>query len=506
MSIKNKLFKVVASLCFSTSCSKETMSDKEIINNIVDNFYLIAKVPRPSHHEEKISNYLMEWATNHGLKPVQDNVYNVMFDVEATKGMENKSLGILQVHMDMVVAVRDGKEFDPLNDPIIVIRDDEKNTLTADGTSLGGDDGAGIAIVMSVVESKMAHGPLRIIVTVDEEDGMTGTFNLDKLWLDDAEFLINIDNEWSSEVLVSTAAGDTISASKTVNMIKPNGNKALNVSISNLKGGHSGVLIDKGRLNGLIGLANFLKNVDINYELASFSGGTASNAIPTKGIANIVINNKDKELFINKFNNYCDELKIKYNGIEEDIKCEVNELDDIPLVISKNEKDNAIKYLSEIIDGVYTMSKDMKDLVESSSNLGLFKIDNGLIEFTSLIRSSSPEKEEELINKELELAKECGYEAKTAKGSDAWPYDPNSKLVELAKSVYKKQNKEEIKVSAVHAGLECGTFKKLKPELDMISIGPDLVDGHTIKETLYLSSLPKVWHLLEGILKDYPNK
>ena len=482
------------------------MSDKEIIDTVVNNFMLIAKVPRPSHHEEKISNYLMEWAKSKGLNPKQDNVYNVSFDVPGTSGMENKPLGALQVHMDMVVAVADGKTFDPLNDPITVIRDDEKGTLTADGTSLGADDGAGIAIVMAVTEGKIAHGPLRIIITVDEEDGMTGTNNIDSSWFDDVSYLINIDDEWAKEVLVSTAAGDSVKVEKKVGRIKTTGNMALNISLSNLKGGHSGVEIDKGRLNGIIGITKFLKILDgdnINYELSTLEGGTASNAIPTKASTTIVINKTDKEKIEDKFKTYCNELKNKYHGIEDEIVCEIKDISELPKVVSKNEKNNAIKFITEIIDGVYTMSKDIEGLVESSSNLGIFKLNDEGITIASLIRSSSPEKEEEIVNKELELAKACGYEATSSKSSDAWPYNPNSKLVELAKKVYKEQNKEEIKVSAVHAGLECGTFKKLKPDLDMISIGPNLTDGHTINETLDLNSLPITWHLLEGILKEY---
>ena len=504
------VFLGVSMICFTTACSKKKdeetrMSDKEIIDSVVDNFMLLAKVPRPSHHEEKISNYLMEWAKKQGLNPTQDSVYNVIFDVSATKGMEDKPLGILQVHMDMVVAVADGKVFDPLNDSITVIRDDEKKTLTADGTSLGGDDGVGIAIVMATVQGKIAHGPLRIIITVDEEDGMTGTKNLDSKWLEGASYLINIDNEWAEEVLVSTAAGDTVNINKKINRNKVNG-IAINVSISNLKGGHSGVEIDKGRLNGIIGLSKFLKKLDednINYDLATFEGGTASNAIPTKANATIVINKNEKDKIEDELTNYCNELKTKYNGIEDNITCEVKDVNGLPKVISKEEKNNLIKFITEIIDGVYTMSKDMEELVESSSNLGIVKLnDDGLV-IASLIRSSSPEKETEIVNSELDLARNCGYEATSTQSSDAWPYNPNSKLVELAKKVYQEEFNKQIKVSAVHAGLECGTFKKIKPDLDMISIGPTLSDGHTINETLDLNSIPITWRLLEGILKEY---
>ena len=265
-------------------------AEQQIIDNVMAEFLQLAKVPRPSHHEEKISAFLMGWAEGLGLQPVQDQALNVMFDVPATEGYEDCPLGILQVHMDMVVAVAEGKAFDSLNDPITVVWDKAAGTVTADGTSLGADDGIGVAIVMAAAEGKMNHGPLRVIITVNEEDGMDGAFHVDSAWLDGAEFLINIDNEESDTVLVSTAAGDAA---------------------------------------------------------------------------------------------YVD-----------------------------------------------------------------------------------------------------------------------SKLLEKTKRIYREQNGEEIRALTLHEGLECGTFKALKPDLDMISIGPDLADVHTVHETLYLRSVPKVWRLLEGLLTE----
>ena len=270
-----------------------------------------------------------------------------MFDVPATKGMEKKPMGILQVHMDMVVAIADGKEFDPLNDPITVIRDDNKGTLSADGTSLGGDDGAGVAMVMAIAQGKMQHGPLRIIITVNEEDGMLGALNIDTSWFDGASFLINIDNEWSNQVLVSTAAGDYVNVDEKISFIKSTGNTSLNIELSNLKGGHSGVEIDKGRLNGIIGLANLLKQIDvedIHYELASFEGGTAANAIPTRANSTIVIKEKDKDKVEKIIETYCDEITQKYKDVEDTIKCFGTVVDEVPQVVSNDVKD----VLSEI--------------------------------------------------------------------------------------------------------------------------------------------------------------
>ena len=479
------------------------LSDEEIIDCVVDNFSLLAETPRPSHHEEKISAFFVDWAEQQGLAPTQDEALNVIFDVPATNGMEKNPLGILQVHMDMVVAVEDGKTFDPLNDPITVIWNKDANTLTADGTSLGGDDGAGCALMMAVVQGKIAHGPLRVIITVDEEDGMDGAFHLDEVWLKGASFLINIDNEMSDQVLVSTAAGDSVRFTAKPECKAPQGDTALNVELSGLSGGHSGVEIDKGRLNGLIGLAGFLKELQQNevaFELASLEGGTALNAIPTKATCTIVI---DKEEFVDVqalAQAYFDRVKKDYEGIEKDLQYSIKETELPSQVITAEAQNDLILFMTDVIDGVYTWSADMEGLVESSSNFGLFTLNNDGISGGTYIRSSNGALEKEILDAQLALADRCGFEAVAAKMADPWPYDPNSNLLALTKEIYKEQNGEEITVSALHAGLECGTFKLLNPELDMISIGPDLSDAHTINETLYLNSVPKIWRLLEALL------
>ena len=493
--------------------NENIMTDTEIIDTVIDNFLEVAKIPRPSHHEEKISQFLIDFAKNQGLNPVKDDYNNVMFEIPATKGMEKKPLGILQGHMDMVVAVEKGKNFNPLNDSIIAIRDDISGKLTANGTSLGADDGIGLAIIMAVTQNKISHGKLRIIITVNEEDGMTGAFHISSSWLENASFLINIDNEWSNQILVSTAAGDSLNASKKIEYKNAEGNKAIQVEISNLKGGHSGVEIDKGRLNGIIALAKFLKDLNnqgFDYELSSFEGGTASNAIPTDAKVELVINSNNLNNIKKKMEEYCDTLNKTYEKVENEIICTVTEISKIPKIVSSTEKNNLINFLTEVIDGVYTMSKDMEGLVESSSNLGIVKMTplSESLEIITLIRSSNAEKETEIINQQKNLALTNGFTNKDINiehSADAWQFDPNSKLVDLAKKIYKKQNKEDVEVVAVHAGVECGTFKKLNKDLDMISIGPDITDGHTIRETLYLNSIPRIWKLLEGILQAYPN-
>ena len=446
----------------------------------------------------------MDWAKEHGFEPKQDAALNVMFDVPATPGMENTPLVILQVHMDMVVAVAEGKDFDPLNDPITMIRNEEANTLTADGTSLGADDGAGCAFTMAAAAGKMAHGPLRVIITTDEEDGMTGAFGLSSEWLKDAAYLINLDNEVSNQVLVSTASGDTVTAVMQPAFGPASGDLALHIELGGLKGGHSGVEIDKGRANGIKAVAGFLKLLqeqEIPFELASFNGGTASNAIPNHAECVIVLAAADTDAVTQLAAEYEARLQKDYAGIEEGIRLTVSAAESVPSVISREDAQHIIRYLAEITDGIYTMSPDMEGLVESSSNIGIAAlIEEEGFRAAALVRSSSAPFEEELISAHHRLADECGLEFNAINTALPWAYNPDSKLLALAKELYREQNGEEIEVAAVHAGLECGTFKVLNPDLDMISIGPDLTDVHTTGETFYLETLPRVWHLLEGLL------
>lgn len=475
------------------------MTDEEIIAYVMESFEKLAAVPRPSHHEEKIGAFFMEWAKAQGLSPVQDKVGNVMFDVPATEGLENLPLCVIQGHMDMVVAVAGGKTFDPQNDPITIIWDKVANTLTADGTSLGADDGTGCILAMAAAQGKIAHGPLRILITVDEEDGMEGAFGMDASWLQGAKYLINIDNEASGQVLVSSAAGEAVHASGKVDFSDAKGDLAVTVELSGLKGGHSGIEIDKERVNAIIKMAVLLKNLelrDIDWDLASFEGGTASNAIPSSAAFTIVVNSKDREKLVQLLDSFHEILKT----MDEGATIRLNEEETIPKTVSREQRDNAIRFMTELIDGVYTMSVDMEGLVESSSNLGIFKLNQDGVTAVANLRSSSAEKEVEIRESHLALAKACGYETELSKMADAWPVDPNSRLAERTKKVYKDLTGKDIQVVAIHAGLECGTFKILNPGVDMISIGPDIHDPHSINETLFLDSMPETWRLLAGIL------
>ena len=335
-------------------------------------------------------------------------------------------------------------------------------------------------------------------------DGMDGAFHMSPDWLAGSACLINLDNEASDQVVASTAAGDVIIAGTHPSFTAASGNLPLNIEISGLAGGHSGIDIDKGRLNGIIALARFLRMLEeqhIGFELAAFSGGSANNAIPEHAECLIVMDSADEEKVKEMAADYCSGLREAYVGIEENITFRVAAAENMSSVVSAHIQRNIIRYMTEIINGIYTMSPDMEGLVESSSNLGLVSLnEEDGFRAGNYLRSSVLSLEDEIMNAQLQLAGECELETETFKTSLPWTYDPDSRLLALAQETYRALTGEEIQIVAVHAGLECGTFKVLNPSLDMICIGPDLTDVHTTGETLHLDTLPNVWHLLEGLL------
>ena len=467
----------------------------------MENFKQLAAVPRPSHHEEKISNFLKDWAEGLGFAVIQDEALNIVFDIPATSGYENLPLVILQGHMDMVCVAEEGKTFDPLTDPITVVNDGK--TLTADGTSLGADDGSGVAVIMAIAKGAMDHGPLRVLITTDEEDGMEGAFALDSTHLQDAKYLINIDNEDSRSILVSTAAGDSIHVTKVVATQEPALDAAVTIKLGGLAGGHSGVEIGKGRLSGIIGMARllaYLRDEGITYELASFSGGTANNAIPSGASAVVLVAANDHAALDSAVEAFREKLASEFANIEKNIVLTVSETERPSLVVSPSARDAALEFCTQVINGVYSMSKDMEGLVESSSNLGSFFLDASGLSASTYIRSSVAELETEILDAQLALAKKCGFDTTTTKMADPWKFNPNSKLLALYQKTYKDMTGEDAVVEALHAGLECGTWATLNPELDMVSVGPDISDAHSPDETLYLGSLATLWRVLERVL------
>ncbi len=478
------------------------MKDDKIIDEVLDNFKLLAKVPRKSGHEKAVSDMLKGWAEERGFKVKQNKAYDLIIDVPAAGGLENAPLIALQAHMDMVCVAKEGKKFDFLNDPIKPVIDWKTNTMKADGTTLGADDGIGVAIIMGIMDGKMPHGPVRAIFTTNEEVGMDGALAFKKEDLDGVKYLINIDSEESDTVVISSAADAILSVKAKPKMKKSQYKHALKITLAGLHGGHSGTDIEKGFCNANIAMAEILKNLKsrAKFELVYMRGGSADNAITQKAEALIQVRKKDVDRvrhFIEKQKKYISE---NYKEKSSNIELYTSRETVSKKVLEKATTKNIIKYIRKCVNGVYTMSEEIEGLVESSSNLGIMSIDEKGIEIRHQSRSSAPDKLTEIVGKQKKLAKQCKLSLEKERGSKAWPIKPDSVLVKKLREVYRDQNGHKMKALAIHAGLECGVFADLKKDLDIASIGPDVIGAHSPEETLKLNSIPKIWKLLEGVL------
>ena len=476
--------------------------DTAIVDDFIANFQLLAAVPRPSKHETSVSNVLKGWAEQLGCDVIQNEANDLFFDVPATEGYESLPLVALQTHLDMVCVAEDGHDFNPLTDPIDVIVDRDAGTLTADGTTLGADDGAGVAIVMSIVKGHMAHGPLRIIFTTDEEIDMSGALAVTAEDMTDVKYLVNIDSEASDTVTVSSAADAIVVTTGSPMLTDATKDTAVTIAISGLKGGHSGMMIGEGRCNGIVALAGILNGISEArpFELVSLSGGIADNAIPTKAQAVIQIDAADRATLERWVTDGAEALREAFAGVEDGLTLTVSDAAPAQRVFVSEQANHILAYATDSINGVYTMSEVIDGLVESSSNLGQIHVSADGIEIRQKPRSSSPERLAEMEDQYRTLASENGLMIDIAEGSRPWPANADSRLVPEIQRIYREQNGSEIKVEAIHAGLECGVFYELANGLDMVSIGPDVINAHSPGETLNLASIPKIWHLLEQLL------
>ncbi|MBO4373486.1 MAG: beta-Ala-His dipeptidase [Lachnospiraceae bacterium] len=484
---------------------KDKGSDDAIIENVVDNFMILAAVPRQSKHEKEISDRLKAWAEDLGYDVRQNKANDLIFDVPATEGLEDLPLTALQAHMDMVCVAEKGVDFDPENDDIKVVVDREAGTMTTGGTTtLGSDDGAGVAVIMSIVEGGMKHGPLRVILTTDEEVDMTGALAITSKDLEGVKYLINIDSEASDTVTISSAAGGSIVVYDKPVLTDASKDSALKINISGLVGGHSGVMINEGRCNAIVTIAGLLSELSdtVPFELASITGGVAQNAIPAECEAVILVDKKDEAEVKDYIDEAEKELKKEYKGIEENLAVSVSGCDRPDEVLDDRQTKSILDFITGSINGVYTMSKDVESFVESSSNIGVINVGDKSVDIEAMYRSSSEEKMEEIAGFQEKLAKKTGLPIDIDVDAKPWPIKTDSVLVPRIQEIYKAQNGEDIKVEAIHAGLECGVFAELSEDLDMVSIGPDVVGAHSPEETLYIDSIPKIWHLLEELLSN----
>ena len=468
-------------------------------------FSEICKIPRGSGNEKQISNYLTREGKKLGLEVVQDEHYNVLIKKKATPGYENAPTFIIQGHMDMVCEKNKGTDHDFKKDPIKLRV--EGNYLYATDTTLGADNGIAVAMGLALLASdNIVHPPLEVVFTADEEESMNGAMNL-KGDLFKGSYIINLDSEVEGTITVSCAGGVTALVTIEKEFKDVNSKVAFNIDVKGLLGGHSGMEINKQRANSniLMGriLNHLLNHANINLDLVQISGGAKNNAIPREADAVILIDEKDEEILKEELNKILNIFKNEFKTSDPKIEilCEkshktYNE------ALKDGIRDKIIATIILMPCGIQTMSMDIENLVESSTNLGVINNnkDNFLFEFAT--RSSVKSLKDEINNKMSLLCKTLDVKLSLEDDYPEWEYAKDSKLEEICINTYEELTGQKPEISAIHAGLECGLLLDAIKGAQAVSIGPNLYDVHTPNEHLDIKSTNRTWNYLLAILKN----
>jgi dipeptidase D len=470
-------------------------------------FHDITQIPRPSKKEKRMVDYIVSFGKENKLETIIDKVGNVIIRKPATKGMENRKGIILQTHLDMVPQKNNDKKHDFEKDPIETITDGD--WVKANGTTLGSDNGIGVAATLAVLASdKLQHGPLEALFTVDEETGMTGAFGLKKGLLK-GDILMNLDSEDEHEICVGCAGGIDISAVKKYREEKAPGRMtAYRITAKGLKGGHSGVDIALGRANSNKLMFRFLMQAesDFGIRVAEAAGGNLRNAIPRESYAVVLVQSNKAKAFEKFIKGYEKMYRAEFSETEPDLsfKCEKT---GIPAkVIPKDEQYKFIRAVFACPNGVQRMSQAMKGLVETSNNMAIVKIAKGTFQVHSLCRSAVNTAKEATAWKIAAVFHLMGAKVTMSGGYPGWKPNMDSPILGVLKNTYKKMFGAEPEVKAIHAGLECAIIGGVYPNLDMISFGPTIKYPHSPDEKVNIPSVKKFYDFLCESLKQSPKK
>ncbi|MDR0370806.1 MAG: aminoacyl-histidine dipeptidase [Prevotellaceae bacterium] len=465
-------------------------------------FYEITQIPRPSKNEGKIVEYLKAFAEKNGLEIKTDNVQNVIISKPATAGYENHKRVVLQAHVDMVAEKNADVEFNFDTDPIQAYIDGD--WIKAKGTTLGADNGIGVAMALAVLtDENLKHPALECLFTVDEETGLTGAFALDEKSLS-GDILINLDSEDDGEIFVGCAGGiDTLGKITYTPEKTPQNYFGCSITVRGLKGGHSGDDIDKGlgNANKILNRFLWMTNARTDLRLSSFNGGNLHNAIPREATAVVCVPDDYKEKLRAEINLFASILENEFGDREPNLKIELESVALPETVIDKATSDRLLMGLYVCPHGIKAMSFDMPGLVETSTNLASVKMKgSNTIEINTSQRSSIESAKYDIAYQVESALKLAGAAVTHGDGYPGWQPNLKSEILRIASDSYKKRYKEDPKIRAIHAGLECGLFLKKYPHLDMISIGPTMRGVHSPDEKLNIPSTQKTWDWLVDIL------
>lgn len=473
-------------------------------------FDLITAIPRPSKHEERIIRYLVELGLSLGLHVKRDYVGNLVILKRASKGFENRKKIVLQAHVDMVCEKNSDVDFNFFKDKIKYFKDGD--WIKAQGTTLGADDGIGIAAMLAILSDKtIQHGPLECLFTVDEETGLTGAFEMRPRFIT-GNILLNLDSEDEGEIFIGCAGG--VDTTAFFNLITkpidtPAQYTAFNLSITGLQGGHSGDDIEKNRGNSIKVLSELLYEAMTIFKIkiSRFEGGNLRNAIPREAFSTFIVpHNKESELQ-NWFSNVTEAIRKLFEKNEPFIKVSLDKTELPGAILDDSLQNSLLTALLECPHGVIAWSKEMDYLVETSTNLASIKFteDNRITIATSQ-RSSVDSEKKAIASKVAHIFLKYKADIKQGNGYPGWKPNVNSEILKISAEAYERIFSEKPKVKAIHAGLECGLFLEKYPNLDMVSFGPTIKGAHSPDERLNIPSVQKFWDFLLEILRNVPEK
>lgn len=474
------------------------------------NFYALTQIPRPSGHTEKVAQFLIDFAKQHGAEAHLDEAGNVIMKKGATPGYEDRATTVLQAHMDMVPQKTKDSTHNFETDPLDVYIDGE--WVTARNTTLGSDDGMGVAAAMAIIEDDtVEHGPIEVLITRDEETGMDGAFGLKAGELT-GKYLLNMDSETEGEITIGCAGGMDIVCEMEYQEINVQAENMLcyNIAIKGLQGGHSGIEINKSRANAnkLMARILFATVNTKNAWLVNWHGGNMRNAIPRECEATVLVPKMQEKAFLQMVEKCRGIFTEEYKDIEtKGIQMNVTPIQNIPAkAVPEDVQENLINAILAAHDGVLRYTPSMPELVETSCNLAIINIANGKAEVITLARSSQDSMKQYLCNQYIACFSMAGMRVRLEGGYSGWQPNPKSPLVEMMSNIYERMYGKRPVVGACHAGLECGIIGVNYPEMDMASYGPTLVSPHTPNEACLIPTVEKFYNFTLEILKNIPKK
>ncbi|GER58985.1 aminoacyl-histidine dipeptidase [Patiriisocius marinus] len=480
--------------------SIRSLEPKELWNKFAD----LNAVPRPSKKEERVIAFMMDFGNKLKLETIKDSVGNVIIKKPATKGFEDRQTIVMQSHLDMVHQKNNDTDFNFDLQGIEMYVDGD--WVRANGTTLGADNGLGVATIMAILESdKIEHPAIEALFTIDEETGMTGAMGL-KGGLLEGTILLNLDTEEDDEIGVGCAGGIDITATREYKEIAVDDEDlGYQITVKGLQGGHSGMDIIKGLGNANKMMNRLLYAVRGEMHIASLKGGSLRNAIPRESVAIVVLPQGRESAFTSELKKCADEIINEYHQLEPDLEILVEKRDrPEPKVMDKDSQLAFIRAIYSAVNGVYRMSPSIEDLVETSNNIAKITVADGAIRVACLTRSSVESSKEDLANtlqSQFELA---GFKVSFSGEYPGWEPKMDSAILEVLSGLYEKMNGEKAHVAACHAGLECGILGQNYPKMDMISFGPTIKGAHSPDERASISSAQKYWVFVLEILKNIP--